>query len=127
MLSVIFKLMVTQPKAMLIHANNYADLLVDALRQAFQTWRLVLLLHALSLACLGLSLVCTVVSVLLWGALPVLNPTNAWVLVALPVLLFVAGLVLHQQAKRYSDMPFFIDVQEQLRLDLLAIRQATHR
>lgn len=124
MLNVIFKLIVMQPKLLLTHVANYADLFVEELQYARATWRILLLLYVLSAACLGLSVAAAVGAVLLWGALPLLNPQNAWVLVALPLALLVAGFLFYVAAQRAMAMPWFAGVQEQLKLDMLAICKA---
>jgi hypothetical protein len=118
---VLLKLIVTQPHALLIHAANYRDLLIEDLQRTLISWRLVLLLYVLSGACLGLSAISVVTGVLLWGALPLLHARNAWVLVALPVLLFAVSLIFYAIAKHNKVTPFFQDVQEQIKLDVLAI------
>jgi uncharacterized membrane protein YqjE len=123
MLSVLFKLIVMQPEVLLTHAKNYADLAVEELQHAFAAWRLRVLLYAVSLVLLGLGVVCGLMSLLLWGALPVLHPDNAWVLVALPLVLLFAGVGFGLAAQRHAMTPLFAGIQEQLELDMLAICQ----
>lgn len=122
MLPVIFKLIVTQPQRLLDHFSNYADLMADELQHALLTWRVLLLLYVLSAVCLALSICCAAAAVLLWGALPTLNPQNAWVLWALPLCTLVASWLLYECAKRYRNRAVFKDMQDQISLDMLAIR-----
>lgn len=122
MLPVIFKLIVTQPQRLLDHFSNYADLMADELQHALLTWRVLLLLYVLSAVCLALSICCAAAAVLLWGALPTLNPQNASVLWALPLCTLVASWLLYECAKRYRNRAVFKDMQEQISLDMLAIR-----
>jgi hypothetical protein len=123
MLSVLLKLIVMQPEVLLTHAKNYADLAVEELQHAFAVWRLRVLLYAVSLVLLGLGVVCGLISLLLWGALPVLHPENAWVLLALPILLLLAGAVVGLAAQHRKKTPLFAGIQEQLDLDMLTICQ----
>lgn len=124
MLNVIFKLIVMQPKLLLTHVTNYADLFVEELQYAFVTWKFLLLLYVLSATCLGLGIATAAGAALLWGALPLLNPQNAWMLVVLPLTLLATSALFYVAAKRCSATPCFAGVQEQLKLDMLALCQA---
>lgn len=124
MLRVIFKLIVTQPELLLAHVQNYADLIVEGLHATALAWKLRLLCYVLSAALLALSVLCGAGSLLLWGALPLLHPEHAWVLVALPLVLFIISVLFYFAAKSYKINPLFDDIQEQLSLDMLAICQA---
>lgn len=123
MLGVLFNLIVKQPKLLLSHATNYAHLLVEELQYAFITWKILLLLYVLSAACLGLALVATVVSVLLWCALPMVNPHTEWVLVALPLALLLSSVLLYAAGKRFRVASCFTGIQEQINLDILALSE----
>jgi uncharacterized membrane protein YqjE len=123
MLGVLFKLIVMQPEVLLTHVKNYADLAVEELQHAFVAWRLRALLYVVSALLLGLGVLCGLMSLLLWGALPVLHPDNAWVMVALPLVLLVAGFFVGMAAQRHTTPPLFAAMQEQLDLDMLAIGQ----
>jgi hypothetical protein len=124
MFSVLFKLIVMQPEVLLTHVKNYADLAVEELQHAFAAWRMRVLLLVVSVVLLGLGVVCGLMSLLLWGALPVLHPDNAWVLVAVPLVLLMVGFAVGIAAQRYAMTPLFAGIQEQLDLDMLAICQA---
>lgn len=124
MFGVLFKLIVMQPEVLLTHVKNYADLAIGELQHAFAAWRLRVLLYMVSAVLLGLGVVCGLMSLLLWGALPVLHPDNAWVLVAVPLALLMAGVGVGVAAQRYAMTPLFAGIQEQLDLDMLAICQA---
>ena len=124
MLGVLFKLIVMQPEVLLTHVKNYADLAAEELQHAFVAWRLRAVLYTLSAVLLALGVLCGLMSLLLWGALPVLHPDNAWVMVALPLVLAVAGVLVGMAAQRRKTPPLFASMQEQLDLDMLAIGQA---
>jgi predicted membrane metal-binding protein len=121
MLRMLFKLVVMKPQLCLSHLGNYADLMLEELKMALTTWRVLFILYALSMACLGLSVACGAAALLLWAALPELNPENSWLLVGLPVGLLVISYLLFNAAQRYKTASFFEGIQEQLRLDMLAI------
>lgn len=125
MFGVLFKLIVMQPEVLLTHVQNYADLAVEELQHAFAAWRMRVLLFVVSAVLLGLGVVCMLMSLLLWGALPVLHPDNAWVLVAVPLVLLTVGFAVGVAAQRYAMAPLFAGLQEQLDLDMLAICQAS--
>jgi hypothetical protein len=121
---VLFKLIVMQPEVLLTHVKNYADLAVEEFQHAFAAWRWRVMLYAVSGVLLGLGALCGLMSLLLWGALPVLHPDNAWLLVALPVALLLTGVSVGLVAYGRSTSPLFAGIQEQLDLDMLAICQA---
>lgn len=123
MLRVLFKLIVMHPERMLTHLSNYADFMVEEFQHALVTWRVWLLLYAMSWACFGLGLASAVGALLLWAALPVLNSDHAWVMLVLPMALAAMGLILQELAKRYKAGSFLVNIQEQIKLDMLAICQ----
>lgn len=124
MRNVLFKLIVMQPEVLLTHVKNYADLAVEEFQHAFAAWRWRVMLYAVSGVLLGLGALCGLMSLLLWGALPVLHPDNAWVLVALPVALLLAGFGVGLAAHGRKTSSLFTGIQEQLDLDMLAICHA---
>lgn len=125
MLNVFLKLIITQPRLLLTHAENYADLITEVLRRSLMQWQHRLLLYALSLAFLVLGVVCAAVSLLLFSALPVLNAQSAWILVVLPVVLFAVSAFLYLVARQSKVEPLFQDIQEQIALDILSIRKVS--
>jgi len=124
MLSVFLKLVVMQPQLLMTHAKNYADLIMEGVQYTFSIWKSRMLMYALSSVFVALGAMSGVVALLLWGALPVLNPQNAWILVVLPVVLLSMSFLFYKLAHRYPTEALFDDIQEQLHLDLLAISQA---
>ncbi len=127
MLKVLFKLIVMQPQLLLTHAQNYGSLLVEGWQQAVVSWKSRLLLYLMSATSMLLGLATGVGALMLWAALPELNPNTAWVLVVLPVTLLVLSVLLYQAARRCQMAALFEEVQAQLALDMLAICQAQPR
>jgi uncharacterized membrane protein YqjE len=124
MFNVLFKLIVMQPEVLLTHVKNYADLAVEELQHAFAAWRWRVMLYAVSVVLLGLGVLCGLGAVLLWAALPTLPSSTAWVLLALPLVLLMAGCLVGIAAQRRKLPQLFEAIQEQLDLDMLAICQA---
>jgi hypothetical protein len=113
-----------QPEVLLTHAKNYADLAVEELQHAFAAWRWRVMLYAVSVVLMGLGVLCGLGAVLLWAALPVLDASTAWVLLALPLALLIAGIYVGIAAHRRKLPQLFEGIQEQLDLDMLALCQA---
>lgn len=127
MMGVLLKLCVLEPKLLMAHVKAYSDLMVDGIQNALTTWKLRMLMFSLALTCIVFSAFSTVMGLLLWAALPVLNEHNAWALIMLPVFLFVLAWFFYALAKSYKTEPLFNEVQEQINLDLLAICQASEK
>lgn len=124
MLAVFLKLIVMQPQLLLTHVKNYADLMMEGLQHNVNQWKLRVFLYAMSFALFVLGAMAGVMALLLWAALPVLHPQNAWVLVVLPSVLLMMSASIYGFAQRYKIESMFEDIQEQLDLDLLAIGSA---
>lgn len=124
MLRVILKLIVMQPQLLLTHAQNYAALMSEGLQRALTAWRVRMLLLALSVTCTGLAGFSAIVAVLLWAALPMLNPVHSWILLVLPAGLFALGALFYWAAKHHEVESLFEEIHEQINLDLLAICQS---
>jgi membrane protein implicated in regulation of membrane protease activity len=125
MLNVLLKLIVTQPQLLLTHAENYADLFTQVCRRSFMQWQHQWMLYALSVGFFVVGVACAAVALLLYSALPALNPQSAWVLVVLPAVLLVISAVLFVMAKQSKVDPLMQDIQEQIALDILAIRKVS--
>ncbi len=125
MLNVLLKLIVTQPQLLLTHAENYADLLTQVCRRSLMQWQRQWMLYALSVGFFVVGVACAAISLLLYSALPVLNPQSAWVLVVLPAVLLVISAVLFLMAKQSKVDPLLQDIQEQIALDILAIHKVS--
>lgn len=124
MRNVLFKLIITQPQLLLCHVENYVDLIIEIVDRTTRQWQRRWLLFALSLGFFALGVVCSLMSLLLFSALPVLNPHSSWVLFGLPISLLLIAAVLYVAAKRCKVEPFLQDLQEQIALDMLALCKA---
>ncbi len=125
MLENLFKSLIMHPKSTLILFKNYGNLVVKDYVNTFSRFKMRLFLFALSVAffILGLSTLFGVV--LLWAALPVLNPRNDWMLIFLPSSLIVARVSLYITATSYKIQPNLKMLHQKLRLDLKSICRPT--
>jgi hypothetical protein len=60
----------------------------------------------------------------LWAALPVTAAQTSWVLLALPLVCEALAWVFYLAAQGRATPPAFAIMQEQLKLDVLALREA---
>jgi len=124
MMSMLLKLIVKQPSLLLNHAHAYADLAVDETRRLTRRWRTQAMLYGASFICFCLGLVLGGVALMLWSVLPVMAPSSSWVLLALPLVCETLAYVFFLSAKGQANTPAFAVLQEQLNLDVLALREA---
>jgi len=124
MLSMLLKLIVKQPSLLLNHAQAYADLAVDETHRLLHRWRTRAMLYGASFVCLCLGLVLGGVALMLWSVLPVIAEQSGWVLLVLPLLCEVLAVACFLAARGRPDGRAFAIMQEQLQLDVLALREA---
>ncbi len=124
MLSMLFKLIVKQPSLLFNHAQAYADLAVDETRRLTRRWRTRAMLYGASFVCFCLGLVLGGVALMLWSVLPVTAEQTSWVLLALPLVCEVLAWAFYFAARGRADVSAFAIMQEQLKLDVLALREA---
>lgn len=124
MLSMLLKLIVKQPSLLLNHAQAYTDLALDETRRLTRRWRTQATLYGLSFISFVLGLVFGGVALLLWSVLPVTAEQTSWVLLALPVFCEMLAWAFYLAAQGRADVPAFAIMQEQLKLDMLALREA---
>jgi len=119
--AVLFKLIFMWPQLMLNHARQSAALISGSLRVSFFHWKVRIFFYTLSALALCLGVFCSAFSLTLWAALPELNPQHGWILLAFPALIYAVSLLLYLAADRCKTKVFSTQIQEQLKLDLLAI------
>lgn len=117
MLSLVLKLIVLQPNLLVTHFKNYSSLLVAEGSKALMTWRRKMLLLVVSAVFFTLSLFSFSISVLLWAALPSLNQSNAWLMLAFPALLLIVSVLLFHFANRYNSAQFIQTIHQQIQMD----------
>lgn len=119
------KIFLLPPELLRSHAQGYADLASEELTQLACQLKNRLLLWLWGVFSLLLGLGLGGVAVLLWSALPELNPQRSWVLLALPLSLCLLGLTLARSASLQKMTPLFPKLRHQLLLDKLNLQQAT--
>jgi Na+/melibiose symporter-like transporter len=124
MFAMLLKLIVRQPSLLLNHARAYADLAVEETRRLTRHWRTRALLYGASFLCFNLGLVLGGVALMLWAVLPETAAQTSWVLLALPLLCEAMALAFFLAAQSREPTLAFAVMQEQLKLDVLALREA---
>lgn len=118
------KILLLPPELLRSHAQGYADLASEELTQHACQLKKRLLLRVFGTASMLLGVSLGGVAVLLWSALPQINPQRSWVLLALPLSLCLLGLALVWSAGRLKAPPLFSKLHHQLQLDMLTLQQA---
>lgn len=121
MLSNLFKSLFMHPKSTLILFKNYGNLFVKEYVNTFSRLKMRLFLFGLSVVFFIFGLSTLFGAILLWAALPQLNPDNAWMLIFLPSSLFIACVSLYVTASRYRIQPNLEMLRQQFSLDLKSI------
>ncbi len=123
MLKLLIKFIVQHPLVLLTHAQNYADLAMVAFGRYVHVLRVRRTLYLISSVCLGLALLTGSMSVLLWAALPLVNNSSSWVLIALPVVWLLLSGVFYWFGSRQLIHHLFAGIHAQIEMDLLANAQ----
>lgn len=124
MFRLLLKLLLLPPEWLQVHAQGYADLAGQAWAQHLCTLKNRWLLYALSALSLGLGLGLAGVALLLWSALPQIDPGHAWVLVALPLGCWLVSAGLWVWARRLRTRSGLHELRDQIRLDILMLQKA---
>lgn len=124
MFRLLLKLLVLPPELLKVHAQGYADLASQVWTQHLRTLQSRWMMYALSALTLLLALILGGTAFLLWSVMPHNEMRHAWVLLALPLSLLGLSGLCWVRARSLRTRPVMNDIQEQLQLDMLAIRQA---
>lgn len=111
-----------QPQLLSAHAEAYVELLGAQCSLVSASWTRRCLLDAAALAALAVATVLAGVATLLWAALPELR--LPWALLGLPLLPLGVALACAWVAHRGAPLVTFDPVLQQLRADLLMLREA---
>lgn len=118
------KMLLLPPDLLKTHVQGYADLASQELHLHLRQWQQRGLLLVLS-TCSGLlALGLGAVAVLLWAALPTLNPERYWVLLAVPLSFAVLSGLLAVWARQLQTRQLFPMLQNQLQLDTMTLQQS---
>jgi hypothetical protein len=122
MCKVLLKLLVLPPKLLKMHAQGYADLAAQAWESHLCALKNRITLYALSALCWVLASFWGGTALLIWAALPVLDPRWVWVLPTLPLGMSALGALLWAWARSLRRRPVLDEIKAQIKLDLLMIR-----
>lgn len=117
----LFKSVFMHPKLTLTLFGNYKNSFVKEYVNTLSRVKMRLFLFGLSVVSFIFGLSTLFGAVLLWAALPHLNPDNAWMLIVLPFTLLIACAILYVTASRYRIQPNLKVLNQQFRLDLKSI------
>lgn len=81
-----------QPRLLQLLLSNYKKIVLDEFRGVIRAMKIRFILYLLSFLFFGSGLLASIISLLLWAALPFLNPHNAWMMIALPIVLWVGSI-----------------------------------
>jgi hypothetical protein len=123
MLLVTAKSILKQPKLLLLLLTSYKNIIIQEYRDVLTAMKIRFMLYVLSVIFLGLGMLSCVVSLLLWAALPILNPQNYWLMIVLPISLFTASPLLLILANRLKIQLNFIEIRKKIKLNTRRICQ----
>ena len=123
MLLVTAKSVLKQPKLLLLLLTSYKNIIIQEYRDIFNAMKMRFMLYLLSIFFLGLGMLSCVVSLLLWAALPILNPQNYWLMIVLPISLLAASPLLLVLANRLKNQLNFIVIRKKIKLNTRRICQ----
>lgn len=123
MLLVTAKSILKQPKLLLLLLTSYKNIIIQEYRDIFNAMKMRFMLYVLSILFLALGMLSCIVSLLLWAALPALNPQNYWLMIVLPISLFTASPLLLILANRLKIQLNFIEIRKKIKLNTRRICQ----
>lgn len=125
MIHPLLRLIATEPQILGDHVEAYAELVGDEVKKAGSAWSLRIGLYLAALCLIGVGLVLTGVSLLLWAALPVAGIHTPWLLVVVPLASFVAALICVLVARMNPVENAFDNVKKQLSADMAMLREVS--
>lgn len=112
-----------QPRLIQLLLSSYKKIVLQEFRSVIRAMKILFFLYLLSFLLLGLGLVAGIGSLLLWAALPTLNPQNYWLMIVLPISLFTASPLLFILANRLKIQLNFIEIRKKIKLNTRRICQ----
>jgi hypothetical protein len=125
MIHPLFRLIVSDPQLLAEHVEAYSELVAEELGAVTTQWRKRAVLHAVSLACIFVTVVLAGVSVMLWAVVPVDSMNAPWALVVAPGIPLVLAVWAHFAAKAPVAEHGFKAIREQLAADAAMLRSVT--
>lgn len=125
MMHPLLHLILTQPQLLADHVEAYAELVGADIGAASSLWKKRAMLHALALCCLGVAVVLAGVALMLWAVIPATGIQALWTLIATPLLPFVVALTCLKAASLLDSSRAFDNLREQLKADMVMLREAS--
>lgn len=123
MSKLLLKMLLLPPDLLQAHAKGYVDLASELGARYWCALQSRWLLYGISALMLTLALMLGGTGLLIWSALPLTDAPHAWVLVALPLTCLLVSGLCWARARRLRLHPVLRDLQTQIQLDMLALRQ----
>jgi len=117
-------LLASRPQLLADHAQAYGELLASELGLASATWKRQALLNAVALCCLGVAAVLVGVALMLWAVVPAAQIHAPWALIVAPLPPIAVALGCLVAARPHGQSKAFDSVKQQVRADLLMLRDA---
>jgi len=121
----LFRLIVSDPQLLAEHVEAYSELVAEEVGAVTAQWKKRAVLHAMSLACIFVTVVLAGVSVMLWAVVPVDNMNSPWALVVAPGIPLVLAVWANFAAKAPAAEHGFKAIREQLAADAAMLRSVT--
>ena len=125
MIHPLFRLIVSDPQLLADHVEAYSELVAEEVGAVTTQWKKRAALHAVSLACIVVTVVLAGVSVMLWAVVPVDNMNAPWALVVAPGIPLALAVWAHFAAKAPVAEHAFKAIREQLAADAAMLRGVT--
>lgn len=125
MLQALLHLYATQPRWLAGHAEAYVDLATAEFGSACSDWKRRAIFGALALCGLGVGAVLAGVALMLWAILPAAQILAPWALVTAPALPLAGALACGLIARRDGADPNFACMRQQIRADLVLLREVS--
>lgn len=123
MLHPLLHLIATKPQLLADHAQAYAELAAVEVGEFSAAWRRRAVFFAVAAFFMGLAVVLAGVAVMLWSVVPVAQMQAPWALVAVPLALGAIGAVCLMAGRSQTPASAFATLREQVKADLLMLRQ----
>ena len=125
MMHAMLRLLATQPHLLADHAEAYVDLFNAEWGKASALWKKRALLNGVALGCLGVAATLAGVALMLWAVIPATQIEAPWALIVAPLLPAGVALICLMEARAGRAEGAFDKVQQQVKADLLMLREAS--
>lgn len=124
MLHPLLHLIATKPQLLAEHAEGYAEMLAAQMGSVAATWKRRAVLNAVALCCLGVAAVLAGVALMLWAVIPPSDIHATWALLVGPLVPAAAAVACLAAARAGDEGSAFGALHEQLRADIVMLREA---